>query len=220
MDLAVIKAMLDFYTDTLAKSPRQAPQLLKKVAVPAMKSRHEINEIIDSAFAGEEITAGRKKKLRDDLRELNFYANQSKNELLLKSNLNYRQTDIAKMVHDMAIEIVLEKQNAPALCVDKEELDQQEPSDESATTSTAVSEDSSEAIEEEISHEPAEVISQPQNNMAVFHPDEDDSDNSVVPPRPKKSSFIWNLPIVSLFKSSNKKADDKNGDYAVMLLKQ
>jgi hypothetical protein len=219
MDLAVIKAMLDFYTDTLAETPRQAPQLLKKVAVPAMKSRHEINEIIASAFVGEEISAGRKKKLRVDLSELNFYANQLKSELQLKSNLHYRQSDIAKMVHDMAIEIVLEKQNAPVLCDDKAEIDQRELSEESVTTSSAVSEDSSEAIEEEISREPAEAISQPQNTNTVSHAVDDDSDNSVVPPRPKKNSF-WSLPIVSLFKSSNKKSEDNNGDYTVMLRKQ
>jgi len=110
MDLAEIKAMLVFYMDTLSKYPRQAPELLRKVAVADEKKEEEIRVIIASAFTGGTIPADKAAELCSDLMEINEYANKSKADLRLKSNLKYNPDDIAKMVHDVALESVLEKQ--------------------------------------------------------------------------------------------------------------
>ncbi len=112
MDVAEIKAMLEFYVDALAKYPRQTPELLRKTTVSVIKTEEEIRQIIALAFTGNLIAAEAVAELCDDLSEINAYANKSKEELKLKSNLRYNPDDIAKMVHDAVIESVLEKQSS------------------------------------------------------------------------------------------------------------
>lgn len=109
-DVSEIKAMLDFYTEALSRHPARAPELLRKTAVSEIKSEDEIRQIIASAFAGKNLDADEAAKLTEELLEINKYALCSGEDLRLKSNLNYSPEDIAKMVKDAAIELVLDNQ--------------------------------------------------------------------------------------------------------------
>jgi hypothetical protein len=109
-DYAVIKAMLDFYTDKMAEFPSQVSELLQKVSVPSIKTESEMRQIIKTVFEGSIISDADKEELFIDLKEINVIAIKNRKQLKLRSQVEYKADDIANMVREAAKDLVLEKQ--------------------------------------------------------------------------------------------------------------
>jgi hypothetical protein len=108
-DLSEIKAALEYYTDELRKFPKEADELIRKVAIPRILKDEDIKNFIDFAFMGRIVYAQEIEVLLDELVDINSWANKTKQELKLKSAVPYTPKDIANMVRDMALSSINDK---------------------------------------------------------------------------------------------------------------
>ena len=106
-DFNMVKDMIDFYTDVLANYPEQARMIIRKTCVLSLKSAAELKTIITDTFNGVACTPETRAALLGDLKELNYYANQT--AATLKLAHKYNQAEIVKMVQDAAIYSAFEK---------------------------------------------------------------------------------------------------------------
>ncbi|AZL15267.1 hypothetical protein [Rickettsiales endosymbiont of Stachyamoeba lipophora] len=112
-DMAEIKAILALEVYYLAKFPTVAPELLRKVATPSIKTEEEITKAIKTAFVGKpSLSEETQEMLYQELKIINQYANKTKTELRLKSQVDYSNVDIAKMFYDKALELVIENMSS------------------------------------------------------------------------------------------------------------
>ena len=109
-DIAMIKAMAALYVNCLSEHPRQVPYLLQKACVPEIITEVGMREIANRAFVGIVVDDDSKEECINDLITLNELANTSPQLLRLKSDIRYRQHDIAKIVYDTSLAATLECQ--------------------------------------------------------------------------------------------------------------
>jgi hypothetical protein len=117
-DLNEIKATIEYYTDELSKFPKEADELIRKVAIHSTLDEKDIKSIVDFAFMGRVVYQMEVDVLVEDLKSINDIANKRKEDLKLKSAIPYTQKDIANMVRDMVLSSINDKVRPKAISSD------------------------------------------------------------------------------------------------------
>ncbi len=109
-DKATLKSMLDYFFDQLSKYPDKSSELLRRITTDYRETQKSaeknIEDIINFAFVGSPISDVDKQSLCTDLCDIHKITKYSAEQLKLKGR--YTANEIAKMVYDVSIDLVLQ----------------------------------------------------------------------------------------------------------------